>query len=85
MKNKNMKTTFNGEGAAEAAVKIQLSTGRTRYGILLDEPDDYHNHDKHAWRFVSYENIKRFIETANQRLIEYLPGMGIVSIDQHLK
>lgn len=73
------------ENHTETAVKIQLSTGSTRYGVLLDEPEDYHNQDKHAWRFVSYENIKRFFETANQRLIEYLPGMAIVSIDPHLK
>lgn len=72
------------ETDAPDAVKIQLSNGHTRYGLLLDEPDDF-NDDKHAWRFVSGENISRYLENANPGLVEYLPGMAIISIDQYLK
>ena len=64
------------------AVRVRFKSGHARYGLILDEREDDHNHDKHAWRFVSNENIAKYIQSKSNHLIEYLPGMTIVAIEE---
>lgn len=76
------KVTSYNESMNEMPVKIQMKSGHTRYGVLLDEPA---SDESAAWRFIPGEHIESYRQTHNQHLVEYIHGVSVVSIDQYLK
>jgi hypothetical protein len=73
------------EEPGEAPVKVQMSNGQIRYGLLLDKPEEIGGKLKAAWRFISSTNLARYMQTGNPKFIELLPDAAIVSVDVHLK
>lgn len=66
-------------------VKVQLTSGHMRYGMLLDEPGQMRRKLESGWRFISNSNFAMYLNTRSQELIEVLLDSNVVCLDVDLK